>query len=247
MLVAVLSDIHGNLPALEAVVADADARGCEAVFNLGDLLSGPLWPAETADYLLGRPWWVTIRGNHERQLLAGDPRRMNPSDAHAFGRLSERHLDWLRELPATVERPDEDIFLCHGTPDSDLIYFLEHVDETGWSPASVQQAGERAGARPERLILCGHTHVPRVVALPDGRTIANPGSVGLQAYEDVMPYPHRVECGSPHARYAVLETDGPGLEMIEVAYDHQAAARQAERNGRPDWAMALLDGRMDRS
>lgn len=247
MLLAVLSDIHGNLPALEAVVADAEARGCEAVFNLGDLLSGPLWPSETADYLMDRPSWVTIRGNHERQLLAGDPRRMNPSDAHAFGCLSDRHMGWLRELPATSERPDEDILLCHGTPSSDLIYFLEQVDEEGWSPASVHQAQERAGARKERLILCGHTHVPRVMTLPDGRTIANPGSVGLQAFEDDTPFPHRVECGSPHARYAVLRTEGPEIELVAVPYDHEAAARQAERNGRPDWAQALLHGRRDRS
>src|SRR5690606_18348630 len=69
--IAVLSDIHGNLPALEAVVADAEARGCTAFANLGDILSGPLWPFETAEYLMARQW-PTIAGNHERQVLT-DP------------------------------------------------------------------------------------------------------------------------------------------------------------------------------
>jgi len=66
--IAILSDIHGNLPALEAVVADAETRGCTQFLNLGDILSGPLWPAETADWLMPRGW-PTIAGNHERQVL----------------------------------------------------------------------------------------------------------------------------------------------------------------------------------
>src|SRR6266704_67511 len=81
MKLAVLSDIHGNLPALEAVVADAEGRGCTAFVNLCDILSGPLWPCETADSLMPRGW-STISGNHERQLLTLSPERMNLSDRH---------------------------------------------------------------------------------------------------------------------------------------------------------------------
>jgi predicted phosphodiesterase len=245
MPVAIVSDIHGNLPALEAVVADAEARGCKSFFNLGDLLSGPLWPAETADYLMASAW-LTIRGNHERQLLTGDSQRMNRSDAYAFGCLSEEHLNWLRALPATMELPSEDIFLCHGTPASDLIYFMEDVDEAGWKEARPDQVADRAGSRAERLLLCGHTHVPRVLRLGDGRTIANPGSVGLQAYDDDKPFPHAIEIGTPHARYAILDQDRQ-VELVAIDYDHEAAARQADRNGRPDWAYALLHGRMPTS
>ena len=71
-MIAVFSDIHGNLPALEACHADAVARGCTAFLNLGDIVSGPLWPRETADWLM-RQDWPTIAGNHERQLLSDDP------------------------------------------------------------------------------------------------------------------------------------------------------------------------------
>jgi predicted phosphodiesterase len=240
MRTAVLSDIHGNLPALEAVVADAQSRGCTRFVNLGDILSGPLWPRETADYLMARDW-ITIAGNHERQLLNDPPERIGPSDRYAREALDQRHLEWLRSLPATWEL-SADVFLCHGTPQSDLVYFLEEVVNGGTRAATRDEARERAGGRGERLILCGHSHVARAVELGDGRSVANPGSVGLQAYESDHPRPHVVENGSPLARYGIL--DGVDLTIVEVAYDHESAAMRAERNNRRDWAVALRTGRM---
>jgi predicted phosphodiesterase len=240
MPTAVLSDIHGNLPALEAVVADACAQGCTAFLNLGDIVSGPLWPRETADYLMAQDW-ITIAGNHERQLLTHGPDRIGPSDRFAKEALYDHQLDWLRSLDTSRELR-ADVFLCHGTPNSDVIYFMESVDKQGLRSARLDEVTERAGTRTERLILCGHTHVPRIVQLGDGRTIANPGSVGLPAYEDDQPYPHVVETGSPNARYGVL--DGTDFTLVQVEYDHEAAARQADRNGRPDWSIALRTGRM---
>jgi predicted phosphodiesterase len=92
------------------------------------------------------------------------------------------------------------------------------------------------------MILCGHTHLPRVVSLADGRIAANPGSVGLQAYDDDHPEPYRVENGDPLARYAIV--DGQEVTLRAIAYDHEIAARRADANGRPDWAIALRTGRM---
>jgi predicted phosphodiesterase len=240
MTIGILSDIHGNLPALEAVIADAQARGCNRFVNLGDILSGPLWPRETADFLIEREW-LTIRGNHERQLLSLAPTRMGASDRHARERLDDHHLRWLKSLPPKSELQPE-IFLCHGSPRSDVEYFLESLDGFDVRAASDEEVIERADGRLERVILCGHTHVPRTKMLPDGRLVANPGSVGLQAYQDDRPVPHRIECHSPHARYALL--DGWTVELLEVEYDHEAAARQAERHDRPDWAVALRFGNM---
>jgi diadenosine tetraphosphatase ApaH/serine/threonine PP2A family protein phosphatase len=208
--------------------------------NLGDILSGPLWPRETADYLMARDW-ITIAGNHERQLLNDPPERIGPSDRYAREALDQRHLEWLRSLPATWEL-SADVFLCHGTPQSDLVYFLEEVENGGTRAATRDEARERAGGRGERLILCGHSHVARAVELGDGRSVANPGSVGLQAYESDHPRPHVVENGSPLARYGIL--DGVDLTIVEVAYDHESAAMRAERNNRRDWAVALRTGRM---
>jgi predicted phosphodiesterase len=242
MRIAVVSDIHGNLPALEAVVADAGERGCTAFVNLGDIVSGPLWPRETADYLMPRPW-TTISGNHERQLLTLPPERMNLSDRHAAARIDEHHRDWLRSLPTTLELSDS-IFLCHGTPVSDVTYFLHEVEPDEVREATVEEVSARTAGRAEPLILCGHTHLPRIVALADGRTIANPGSVGLQAYDDDHPVPHVMEAGSPHARYAVVENGA--VTLLTVDYDHEAAARKADAEGRPDWAQGLRFGWMGR-
>jgi predicted phosphodiesterase len=240
MRTAVLSDIHGNLPALEAVVADAASRGCSAFVNLGDILSGPLWPRETADYLMARDW-VTIAGNHERQLLNDPPERIGPSDRYAREALDDQHFEWLQSLPGTRQL-SADVFLCHGTPRSDLVYFLEEVESGGTRAATAGEIHERARGRDERLIFCGHSHVARVIDLGVGRSVANPGSVGLQAYDSDHPRPHVVENGSPRARYGVL--DGVDFKIIEVAYDHESAAVRAESNDRPDWAVALRTGRM---
>ena len=251
--IAVLSDIHGNIAALDAVLADAAARGVDQIVNLGDICSGGLFPQETADRLmpLNLP---TIRGNHERQLF-GSPDRMGLSDRHALATLHPEQLAWLGALPATL-RLSKDVLLVHGTVDSDLTYLLETVTPEGMRPATHAEMLERAGTTDAALTLCGHTHVQRAVTLNDGRMIVNPGSVGLPAYDDSHPYPHVVESGSPHARYAIVQKDtgssdtgsGPvarwSVDLISVAYDWEQAAQHAEMNHRPDWARALRTGRV---
>ena len=241
MKLAVIADIHGNLPALNAVLADIANRDVDLTVNLGDIVSGPLFPRETAERLmpLGLP---TIRGNHERQLLTHGPDRISKSDRFAKDALGATHKAWLASLPETL-RIGADILLVHGTPASDLEYFLETVDGGGARAASPDEIEARAGDTRARLILCGHTHTPRTAETSDGRLIVNPGSVGLQAYRDEEPVPHNIEIGSPEARYAILEIGaGIAVEMISVAYDWEAAARAADANGRADWARALRTG-----
>lgn len=238
--IAILSDIHGNLPALEAVEADALKRGALAFINLGDILSGPLWPRDTADYLMQRDWF-TIAGNQERQLLTIAADRLSASDSFAKNELSDRHLQWLSSLPVTMAY-NSDIFLCHGTPQSDLIYFLEDVEPEGAFRARIETVEQRLGSVSHSLTFCGHTHIQRKVTLADGRTVANPGSVGLPAYDDIVPYPHVMEAGTPHARYILL--DGQNIMLLQVAYDHETAAAKAEREGRADWAIGLRTGKM---
>ena len=91
MLHAIVSDIHGNLPALQAVLADARECGATALLNLGDICSGPLWPKETLALLMPLEL-LTIAGNHERQMLAPDRHRMGPSDRFAVERLGADDL-----------------------------------------------------------------------------------------------------------------------------------------------------------
>ncbi|HMI20528.1 MAG TPA: metallophosphoesterase family protein [Sphingomonas sp.] len=238
---AILSDIHGNLPALEAVIADARAQGCTGFVNLGDTLSGPLWPAETADFLMARDW-PTIAGNHERQVLTLPRDRMGASDIFAREQLNERQLAWLAAQPATCELTP-DIFLCHGTPASDLTHYLFTVEPAGIRDATDAEVQDRTGDRPEPLILCGHSHIPGERVLADGRRVANPGSVGLQAFHDDHPNTYTVENGDPRARYAIVENGA--VTFHQVDYDHLAAAAKADRDGRPDWALGLRTGRME--
>ena len=231
--------------ALEAVLADIATRGVDVTVNLGDILSGPLQPSATAELLmpLNLP---TVRGNHERQLLQRDVAPLKPSDRYASIELEPAHWDWIRSLPETLPLA-HDVFLCHGTPDSDLKYFVHSVEADGLRAATTAEVAARAGAQPARLILCGHTHLPRIVPLDDGRLVVNPGSVGLQAYDDTLPFPHRVETGSPEARYALAERGPAGwhAEIVTVRYDWECAAALARAHVRPDWDIALTTGTVE--
>lgn len=242
MKLAVLSDIHGNLGALAAVLDDIGTLDVTHVVNLGDILSGPLHPAETADRLMQLDI-PTIRGNHERQLLDQPLEAMGASDRHTRERLDEHHLEWLRRLPEGMLL-DDGVLLTHGAPGNDLQYLLETVSAGGVRPASAQEVSTRLGASRQGLILCGHTHIPRRVQLADGRLVVNPGSVGLQAYHDSHPFPHVMQTGSPEARYAVVESvdDEWAVEFRKVRYDWDAAADWAARHGRRDWEEALRTG-----
>ncbi len=244
MRIAVLSDIHGNLPALEAVLADFRNRGVDAVVNLGDCLSGPLMPLETAQFLMARDW-PTIAGNHERQLLTQGPGQWGKSDAQTHARLTPRELAWIKALPATAWFADE-VLLCHGTPRSDLDALLETIEPPRPRPATAREVDTRLGGVAAPVVLCGHTHVPRAVRSGSGQLIVNPGSVGLPALETTYPCQVLVETGSPDAHYAIIERRAGQwtAALLTVPYPHQAMAGLALARQRPDWAQALRSGYM---
>lgn len=236
MRLAVVSDIHGNLAALEAVVSDFKALGVDAVVNLGDSLSGPLLPRETAQFLMAQDW-IHLAGNHERQILELHPASSN-ADTYAHSQLGQEELAWLATLPHT-RRFDSDVLLCHGSPTSDVTCLLQ----TGDRPATALQVAERLGEVDASLVLCGHSHVPRIVR-HQGQLIVNPGSVGQPAFADDYPYAHVIESGSPDARYALLERRGGRwrASLTVASYAHDEMAALARSRGRPDWARALTTG-----
>jgi putative phosphoesterase len=236
MRIAVVSDIHGNLPALEAVVKDMAHRGFDQVVNLGDSLSGPLLPRETAQFLMAQDW-LHLAGNHERQLLKLHA-HSSASDTYAHAQLTAAEFAWLATLKP-VGNLGDDILLCHGTPTSDIIGLLQTAEKA----ATADEIEERLGDHQAGLVLCGHTHVPRSVRR-GVQLIVNPGSVGLQAYDDEHPYPHVIATGSPDARYALVEwLHGQWTcSLISVPYPHADMARLARQRKRPDWEVALLTG-----
>ena len=257
--IAIISDIHGNLPALKAVLAEIDLAGVDHIINCGDTLGGPLEAARTADLLMRRQIPM-IAGNHERQMLTLAPAKMNASDTCALAELTAPHRAWLASAPPTLWLTD-DVLVCHGTPHSDVQGWLETVTDdfgqdgsVGVRPATAAEVLQRLSTGPHTaasLIICGHTHTPRVLRVPSPThehliTIVNPGSVGLPAYDDRYPYKHHIENGSPHAGYAIAAQTATGwqIDLRRVMYDFESMAKLADARQRPDWAIALRTGRM---
>ncbi len=230
MHLGVISDIHGNLPALEAVLADIERRAVTQVVNLGDCVQGPLWPRETCALLMTRAF-PTVRGNTDRAVATLAPADMAPLQRYTRGQLEEAQRRWLGHLPATL-RLDQDILAVHGCPDDDHRYLLEDVEQGRLVRGTAETIAQRLGPTDARLVLCGHSHQQHMVRLPGGPLVLNPGSVGLS------------ELGSPHARYALVSRDNGGMtiELIALDYDHATAVKRAAANDNPRWAHILATG-----
>ena len=168
--VAVIADVHGNAWALDAVLADARDRGADTFLDLGDTLDGPLDPVGTADRLLALGA-LTVRGNHDRMMVERDP-----STAHAL--LRPEHHDWLAALPAIAEH--EDLVLVHGAPHDDGTMLLETMDPAGTCERPLAEVEALLDGIDAPLILCGHSHTPRLVELPDGGACSTPAASGCR-------------------------------------------------------------------
>ena len=247
-MLGILADIHGNWRALEAVLDDAKRRGIREFVDLGDVLYGPLEPRLTYDLLRTVNLIGGVSGNQDRLVRDAtlELRAKNATLDFVVDDLGPEPVEWLRRLPATAVVMGE-ILLCHGSPASDTAYLLEDVSS---GKPVVRACGDilrDLGADAQwPVVLCGHTHVPRLVQVAGGPLVLNPGSVGLPAYDDDTPAPHFMEAFSPHASYAVLEKSAHGwtASFHRVAYDWHAAAGRARELGRPDWARGIEFGRM---
>jgi putative phosphoesterase len=203
---AVLSDVHGNLPALEAVLAELDFAALDGVVVCGDVASGPL-PAETIDLLMSLDGARFVRGNADRGLVAAYdhvplPRWPGPAAEWCAARISGRHRDFLSSFAEAI-RLDVDglgrVLFCHGSPRSD--------EEIISVRTPLLRLRPMVGGVNADVVVCGHTHMPfdrRV----DGVRVVNPGSVG-------MPYE------APGAYWALI---GPDVEFRRTDYDRAAAA-----------------------
>jgi putative phosphoesterase len=213
--VAALYDIHGNLPALEAVLAEVEEAGPDAVVVGGDIVLGPM-PGETLELLLALgDRALFVRGNCDR--LMGEEITEGGLNADR-ARWSAEQLDrgqraWLAALPDTqsvdVDGLGQTLF-CHGSPRSD--------EEILTAISSELRVAEAVSGIAEQTVVCGHTHVQFDRAAADKRLV-NAGSVG-------MPYE-----SLPGAYWALL---GPGLELRRTDYDGKAAAEAIRATGFPD-------------
>lgn len=243
MRLGVIADVHGNLPALEAVMADLAARHVDGVVNLGDCVSGPLWPREALELLRAQDW-RTVRGNHDRAVGASAGESRGPSDRYAFDALDQDARRWLWELPVTLDL-GQGIRAFHACPNDDNRYLVEDQPGDRLVRAEPATIAHRLRGVSADIVLTAHSHRPAALKLPNGPWVINPGSVGCPAYDDdSTDPPHVSEQGSPAACYAVIElgTRGLAIERVTLPYDHDRAADRAAENGRPDWAYALRTG-----
>jgi putative phosphoesterase len=215
--VAVLYDIHGNLPALEAVLEDVRRTGAEEVLLGGDYaLFGP-FPAETVARLreLERARW--IRGNVDRWAARPDQAPDDDLIREAIEACREAMDSRLvAELGALEEQiVDGDTRYCHASPISDMRSFL---------PEPVADEDELLEGVGQRRVVFGHTHLQFERTRPDGIQLVNPGSVGMPMDGDIR------------AAYAVFADDG-SVQLRRVEYDNERAAVEAiERFGEAPWA-----------
>jgi len=243
---ALISDVHANLPALEAVLADVAARpGIGATVHLGDLVGYAPWPNEVvarieAEGIAG------VCGNYDSTVALGaphcgcryeDPRQEAQShESYAWTRaqVTERTRAFLGALPFRVDlrpggghAPGPKVVLVHGTPTLNTLYWTEDRDD-----AFCLKMAKHAGARAGDVVCFGHTHRPwtRVV---DGIRFVNTGSVG------------RPKDGDWRAGYVLLDVDGAAsaVELVRVEYDVERAMAAIRASGLPaDFAEYLRTG-----
>lgn len=240
---AIISDIHGNSWGFSEVLRDIKNREIETIINLGDTLHGPLDPKGTFELLLDHEI-ISISGNQDRAILENlDGTTDSSTTEFVVNSMDNRMTDWLKQLPFDFIY-DDLIYCCHAGPERDTIPVLEDIQPNLVTIKDTDELDEILSDINQRVVVYGHTHVPRLV-VNGNKTIINPGSVGLPAYDDDSPVFHRMESFTPHARYSVLTFSNSLVDVnqIAVSYDYETAAAVAEKNKRPDWAKWIRTGR----
>lgn len=225
MRIAVLSDIHANAQALEAVMNDIISQQCEHVFCLGDIaLAGPQ-PKEVTDYVMAQDSWTVIQGNTDKMIAQYSPEVVEyleasyPVMANAIAddmlQLDDSHRAYLDGLPPMLSLDVEgcSVLLVHGSPRANNEDILPEM------PLDIVE--EIIEGTTEKLILCGHTHVPCGYQTNSGQTVVNVGSVGRPMTE------------VPKACYAVIDFNAGSFEVRHrfIDYDNTTAAQIVSQRG----------------
>jgi diadenosine tetraphosphatase ApaH/serine/threonine PP2A family protein phosphatase len=237
----VLSDIHANLQALRAVIADASTMGYDAVVCLGDLVGYGANPHEVIQELLALEPVATVRGNHDKVCAGLEPPTF-------FNDVAKASVEWTRailgadDVRLLSDLPKgplafETFEICHGSPIDEDTYLFDGHD-----------ALRATSAMTTPLCLFGHTHVPtvlsdvsdrlvakgqahdRTLAVPqDGHTLVNVGAVG------------QPRDGDPRAAYGIFDPGDSTLRMRRVTYDVKGAQRAILNAGLPAFLAIRLE------
>lgn len=232
MRVAALYDIHGNLPALRAVLADVATEGADTVVIGGDVAAGPL-PRETVEQLMALGDRARfVRGNADREIVdaydrTNSERGDNPSTraaAFAASRISRSQRDFLASFAPHAGLDVEGLgatLFCHGSPRSDTEIITRVTPE--------ERLRQILDDVPQHVIVCGHTH-QQFDRRIDGWRVVNAGSVGV-------PYE-----ASPGAYWALL---GPDVQLRRTEYDLEQAVAELQASGFPDLHEMLCESLLE--
>ena len=237
----ILSDLHANLHALDAVMTDATEVGYDAVLVLGDLVGYGADPAAVIERTFDLKPVALIRGNHDKVCAGLEPATSFNDAARASVEwtasvLTPEHLERLRTLPMGPQLVTPDIEICHGAPFDEDHYVFDDRD-----------ASRAADAASARICLFGHTHIPAVFAtaqdpvlaseaaddelrLPmSGPVLMNVGSVG------------QPRDGDPRAAYGLLDEAAGTIRLRRVEYDVRGAQEAILKAGLPPWLAIRLE------
>jgi len=219
MKVGLLSDVHANLPALDAVIDDMPA--VDRIVCAGDVIGYNPWPAACVERVR-EVAGATVRGNHDRTVETPSRYRANRmAEAgleHAKATLSDEQLDWLRGLSRTETFGGERYLLVHSHPAADREDAYVYPEEFSNLDRHLDDYDG---------IVLGHTHVQGMRSVGDG-IVVNPGSVG------------QPRDGDPGAAYAVLDTQRGEVELRRVRYDIDRVSEAAAKAGLPERTAARL-------
>lgn len=230
MKLALFSDIHANLPAMEAFFKDVDARRPDAIYCLGDLVGYNTWPNEVITEIRKRKI-PTLAGNHDVKIRKDIPNADGSN--YAYHIIDEDGKAYLKSLPDTIRleyrfnRGPQTILLVHGSPESNEEYVLEGLD--------VEYVTTLLRDADADILFCAHSHLPyhRIIKKPDGyiNHVINTGSIG------------KPKDGDPRGGYVLLTLDENSspliaesveVEFIRFDYDVEAAAKAVENSPLPN-------------
>ena len=241
----VISDIHANLQALDAVLADADALGYDAVLVLGDLVGYGADPAAVIARTLALDPAAIIRGNHDKVCAGLAP-------AHGFNDVARRSAEWtaevlsaeelrvLAELPQGPVTVEAGLEICHGATFDEDHYVFSPID-----------AARSMDGASERLCLYGHTHLPAIYTTDDDPALGNGDGLAEDEFQLPRTGPALINVGSvgqprdgdSRAAYGILDVDRQTIRLRRVPYDIASAQARIIEAGLPPWlALRLMQG-----